>query len=589
MKLLYIYLKKYKLLVFITLLLAAISQIFSLLDPTFLGKYIIDDLGNHPFTFSDGSARNVSQFVWGVIKAISLLLGVAMISRIAKAFQDYTNSVVVQRMGADIYSDGLRHSLQQSFQEFEDKQSGQTLNIIQKVRQDVEKLISSSINILFSAFVGLIFVSIVAFKIYPPLIPIYFLASTILAFVTFFMSKKIKKVQTKIVRETNLLAGSTTESLRNIELIKSLGLTVQETKRLNLTLLKILKLELDKVKSIRSVTFIQGTFVNFLRQTILFTLLYMLFKEHLTLGQIITFQFYSFFIFNPLQEVGGVIIAYREAEASLFNFNKILEAPIEPKPDNPIAVDYLNKMEFNNVGFKHRTAKTKALENISFVVNKGETVAFVGHSGAGKTTLVKLLVGLYDTQDGHIYYNDIRSADIDIDELRKQIGFVTQDTQLFSGSIRENLLFVNPRATDEEMFDVLNKAASQNLLARSENGLDTVIGEGGMKISGGEKQRLSIARALLRKPNLFVFDEATSSLDSITEQEISSTIRSISANKNQITVMIAHRLSTIMHADKIYVLEKGKIIETGKHEELIAEKGLYYAMWRQQIGERKEE
>ena len=196
MKLLYIYLKKYKLLVFITLLLAAISQIFSLLDPTFLGKYIIDDLGKHPFTFSDGSARNVSQFVWGVIKAISLLLGVAMISRIAKAFQDYTNSVVVQRMGADIYSDGLRHSLQQSFQEFEDKQSGQTLNIIQKVRQDVEKLISSSINILFSAFVGLIFVSIVAFKIYPPLIPIYFLASTILAFVTFFMSKKIKKVQT---------------------------------------------------------------------------------------------------------------------------------------------------------------------------------------------------------------------------------------------------------------------------------------------------------------------------------------------------------------------------------------------------------
>jgi ATP-binding cassette subfamily B protein len=139
------------------------------------------------------------------------------------------------------------------------------------------------------------------------------------------------------------------------------------------------------------------------------------------------------------------------------------------------------------------------------------------------------------------------------------------------------------------MIDVLNKAASQNLLMRSENGLDTVIGEGGMKISGGEKQRLSIARALLRKPNLFVFDEATSALDSITEQEISNTIRNISANKNQITVMIAHRLSTIMHADMIFVLEKGKIIETGKHEDLLHEKGLYYAMWRQQIGERKEE
>ena len=180
MKLLYTYLKKYKFLVFITLLLAAISQVFSLLDPTFLGKYIIDDLGKHPFTFPDGSTRNVSQFVWGVIKTISLLLGVAMISRIAKAFQDYTNSVVVQRMGADIYSDGLKHSLQQSFQEFEDQQSGQTLNIIQKVRQDVEKLISSSINIFFTAFIGMIFVCIVAYQIYTPLIPIYFLASIIL-------------------------------------------------------------------------------------------------------------------------------------------------------------------------------------------------------------------------------------------------------------------------------------------------------------------------------------------------------------------------------------------------------------------------
>jgi ATP-binding cassette subfamily B protein len=144
-----------------------------------------------------------------------------------------------------------------------------------------------------------------------------------------------------------------------------------------------------------------------------------------------------------------------------------------------------------------------------------------------------------------------------------QIGFVTQDTQLFAGTIRENLLFVNPTASDEQIIDVMHKAACQNLLARSENGIYSVIGEGGMKISGGEKQRLSIARALLRKPNLLVFDEATSALDSITENEITQTIKDIVAYKQHITVMIAHRLSTIMHADKIFVLEKGKIIETG--------------------------
>jgi ATP-binding cassette subfamily B protein len=212
----------------------------------------------------------------------------------------------------------------------------------------------------------------------------------------------------------------------------------------------------------------------------------------------------------------------------------------------------------------------------------------VGPSGSGKSTLVKLLVGLYTPLEGNVIYNNISYNQIEIDELRAQLGFVTQDTQLFSGTIKENLLFVKPNATDEQINEALERASCNNLLERSENGLHTVIGEGGMKLSGGEKQRLSIARALLRKPKLLVFDEATSALDSITEEEITNTIQQIGTRKEQITVLIAHRLSTIMHADKIFVLEKGEIIETGKHEELLVEKGLYYAMWRQQIGERKQ-
>jgi ATP-binding cassette subfamily B protein len=200
---------------------------------------------------------------------------------------------------------------------------------------------------------------------------------------------------------------------------------------------------------------------------------------------------------------------------------------------------------------------------------------------------MKLLVGLYHTQEGHVLYNSIDSTQILFDELRGQIGFVTQDTQLFAGTIRENLLFVYPNASDEDLLEALHKASCDNLLAKADKGLDTMIGEGGLKLSGGEKQRLSIARALLRHPHLLIFDEATSSLDSITEEEITNTIRKISAEKEQITVMIAHRLSTIMHADRIYVLEKGQIVETGSHQQLLEEKGLYYAMWRQQIGERK--
>jgi ATP-binding cassette subfamily B protein len=200
---------------------------------------------------------------------------------------------------------------------------------------------------------------------------------------------------------------------------------------------------------------------------------------------------------------------------------------------------------------------------------------------------MKLLVGLYRPQQGKILYNGIDETDINFEDLRNQIGFVTQDTQLFSGTIKENLMFVNTSATEADLMDVLQKASCMNLLSRAEKGLDTMIGEGGLKLSGGEKQRLSIARALLRKPRLLIFDEATSSLDSLTEEEITNTIKDVSSQRNQITILIAHRLSTIMHADRIYVLEKGDVVETGSHESLLEEKGLYYAMWRQQIGERK--
>jgi ATP-binding cassette subfamily B protein len=332
---------------------------------------------------------------------------------------------------------------------------------------------------------------------------------------------------------------------------------------------------------------VQGTLVNFLRQIISFTLLLLIFREFLTPGQFITLQFYGFFIFGPMQEIGNIILSYREAEASINNFHNVMQKKVEAKPANPAKVGMVESLEFANISFQHKTAQYKALDNISFNVNKGQTIAFVGPSGAGKSTLVKLLVGLYRPQEGHIKYNGIDSNEVDFDELRNQIGFVTQDTQLFAGTIKENLIFVNPSASDEELLDAMYKASCQNILSRAEKGIETVIGEGGLKLSGGEKQRLSIARALLRHPHLLIFDEATSSLDSITEEEITNTIRQISEEKEQITVLIAHRLSTIMHADRIYVLEKGQIVETGNHYDLISEKGLYFAMWRQQIGERK--
>ena len=586
MKLLLQYLKPYKWLVALALLLAAINQTFSLFDPMIFGK-LIDQYGMHVKIAADGTTRTESQYINGIMFMLLLLVGTAMVSRIAKAFQDYVVNVIIQKFGARIFTDGLKHSMRLPYQEFEDQRSGETLSILTKVRADTEKFIGYVINVLFSIIVSVIFVSIYATRLHWSIIPIYLGGALLIAFVTNLLSKKIKTIQKKIVKETTSLAGSTTESLRNIELVKSLGLTNQEVSRLNTNTYKILGLELKKVKSIRSLSFIQGTMVNLLRQVITFTLMWLIFRQVLTVGQLISLQFYSFFIFGPLQEIGSIIMSYREAEASLINFHNLMEKEAEPKPAHPRHVGVVEELEFRDVVFKHQTAQYKALDGISFDAKKGETIAFVGPSGAGKSTLVKLLVGLYRPQGGHILYNGVNGLEVNFDEMRNQIGFVTQDTQLFAGTIRENLLFVHPEASDADLAEALHKASCDNLLQRAEKGIDTMIGEGGLKLSGGEKQRLSIARALLRHPHLLIFDEATSALDSITEEEITNTIRSISLEKEQITVMIAHRLSTIMHAHRIYVLEKGQVVETGSHEQLLAEKGLYYAMWRQQIGERK--
>lgn len=580
MKILYGYLKNYWGLVILALALAAINQVFSLLDPYILSKIV------------DGYATKYDQFtreefVQGVTLLLLAIIGVAMVSRIAKNFQDYFINVITQRIGAQIYTEGIRHSLDLPYSVFEDQRSGETLGKLQKVRSDVERLISAFVNILFASVVGIAFVVVYAVSVYWVIAPVYLLTIPLIGILSSVMSRKIKRIQKTIVAETTALAGATTESLRNIELVKSLGLANQEENRLNSTTKKILELELKKVRYIRSLSFIQGTCINLLRTCLLFLMMYLIFTQKISVGDFIALFIYSFFIFGPLQELGNIINIYREAEVSLANFEQILNTPKEPKPAVPYQLGQISRLTFDKVSFKHQSSLSNALTEISFETGLGETIAFAGPSGSGKTTLVKLLVGLYRPQHGKIFYNRIPGEEVNFDELRKQIGFVTQDTQLFSGTIKENLLFVNPDATDELCMTVLKKAACDSLLNRADKGLNTLIGEGGIKVSGGEKQRLSIARALLRHPTLLVFDEATSALDSLTEEEITDTIREISSNRNHITILIAHRLSTIMHADRIYVLEKGQIIESGRHEELIESKGLYYAMWRQQIGERK--
>ena len=580
MKVLWKYLKPQRWIILLALALAGIAQLLSLIDPVIFGK-IIDDYAMQAGT------RPEQELVQGVLFWLTVAIGIALLARIAHAFQDYFTRLAVQKFGMDIFNEGLKQTLRLSYQEYEEQRSGETLSILQKVRRDTQMFITSFINILFSSVVGMGFLIYYSITKNWMLIPVFLVGIIVLGSLTGLLSEKIKTTQRAINRETNMMAGVITESLRNIELVKSLGLTFPEVRRMREQTQKIFELEMQKVRKVRTLSFLQGTILSILKQSILFILLWLIFRKVLTTGELIAMQFISTSIFGPLQNLGNIIISYREVEASLNNFDELMAKPIERRPEDPLEVGELHSIRFDNVIFRHKTALSNAIDGISFQARTGETIAFVGPSGSGKSTLVKLLVGLYRPIEGHIYLNDLPAARIRYNGLRRQIGFVTQDTQLFAGTIRENLQFVKADATDDEILDALHKASCDGLLKDSPRGIDSILGESGMKLSGGEKQRISIARSILRHPRLLIFDEATSALASLTEDDIPTTIRNLSERREQITLLIAHRLSTIMHADVIHVLEKGKIIETGTHQELVDQKGLYYAMWRQQIGERK--
>lgn len=522
----------------------------------------------------------------GVLWLLGLAVVVAVLSRLARALQAYVTRLVVQRFGTQIFNDGLRQVLRLKLQEFEDLRSGETLSLLQKVRADCERFINIFINTVFAALVGMGFLCWYAITTHWLLVPVFLVGVLVMGGLTGLLSREIKTQQRSIVRETNRNSGFIAESLRNIELIKSLGLTFTEIRRLQAQTLQVFALEMRKVKRIRLLSFLQGTTLSLLKLGILFALLWLIFRDVLSTGELIAMQFISVAIFAPLQDLGNVIVAWREVEASLLNFDVLMKKPVERQPESPQDIGPVTHLRFANVSFRHKGAPDNALEDISFSAGLGDTIAFVGPSGSGKSTLVKLLVGLYTPASGEVFYNDISTRDLRYNEARRQIGFVTQETHLFAGTIRDNMQFVKADATDAEIVAAMEQASCAYLLDKSPEGLDTQIGEMGTKLSGGEKQRLSIARALIRQPRLLIFDEATSALDSITEEQITDTVRRVSARSSQITLLIAHRLSTIMHANTIFVLEKGRIVESGDHAALLERKGLYYAMWRQQIGER---
>lgn len=571
------HIKGHKRIIFLAFFTVFLQQIFSLADPQIF-RLIID---NYITKFNELS---LNSFFAGTIGLLLLSMAIALLARISKHLQNYYVSSASQKMGAGIYAQSVGHLLSLPYEIFEDERSGDLLEKLQKARTDLQQFIVMGINVAFSLFIGIVVVVGYGFFVHPLIGFTYLLLIPILMIVSFYMTKRIKKAQKQIVGETGALAGSTTETLRNIELVKSLGLENREIERLNLINERILELELKKVKTIRYLGFIQDTILNTLRSLILVILFWLVFRGVVSVGQFFTLYIYSFFIFNPLSEIGNVASSYQEAKAGIEVVEKTLsKMPKLEKKSANMTIAPIVSVKFDKVAFKYKDNNKNVLNSISFEIKKGETVAFVGSTGSGKTTILKLILGLYHPAKGKILLNDTDSKKVNYDFLRNKVGYVSQETQLFTGTIRENLLFVKPDASDKECLEALRLASVLSIIEKTGQGLDTKIGEGGLKLSGGEWQRLAIARALLRKPNILIFDEATSNLDSITEKSLNDTIKNIVSKKSDlITIIVAHRLSSVVNSNRIYVLEKGNIVEQGNHDKIIANNGLYAALWRQQ-------
>lgn len=566
------YLKPYWKQMVLVLVLIAVSSVLGLLPSVLTGKIIDDGL----------IGRNLKLLIILILVSLGVTLG----SNLIKVGESYLNNWIAQHISFDMRNKMYRHIQKMSQRFFTSSNQGDIITRMTSDISGVERVVTNTFTSILSNTITLIAAVIIMFRQNPILALVGMLIIPLFVIPTRMAGKtrwKLTRDSQECSDEMNGILNETL-SVSGQLLVKLFGKEDQEYQKYEGVNRKMIRINLKESMAGRWFMVVITTFSSIGPMLLYLVggIMMMKYDSKLTVGDISVLVALLGRMYGPVNSLLNIQVEWIRSMALFTRIFEYYDMPIEiEQPENPvIPVSDTGSVEFKNVDFSYDSER-QILKNINFKLESGHSVAIVGPSGSGKSTIINLIPRLYDVLGGEVLFDGVDVREQDLEHLRSNIGIVSQETYLFNGTIRDNLLYAKPDATDEELIEACKKANIYDFIEKQELGLGSIVGNRGLKLSGGEKQRISIARVLLKNPALLIFDEATSALDSISEQKIQDAIDPII--KERTSILIAHRLSTILAADEILVVKDGEIVERGVHSELVRRGGTYTELYETQF------